>query len=185
MKAYSKLLGLLLMVLLLLYHLHHHETSNVTKQARSHSARLPPGSYGYPLLGEGLDFLSEGHNFFGNRARLYQCSIIKTHLFLHKTIAMVGSESLKLFYNQSRIIRTPESSSWSHVFDHNQASMRFSSREELTQVTTLQHYLKPHFHWRVSSLSRRVSWWWDSISILGLVRRVSCSKLKWGDCLLI
>lgn len=90
----------------------HYSTSDVRREVRCPNAHLPPGSFGYPIVGEGFDLLSEGYSFFGNRAKLYNSSVVKTHLFFERTIALVGANEARLFYNKSRIIRTQEAVPW-------------------------------------------------------------------------
>ena len=53
--------------------------------------RLPPGSFGLPLFGETLAFLSDIH-FQQNRYQKYG-SIFRTHLFGRPTPVMMGAEA--------------------------------------------------------------------------------------------
>lgn len=55
------------------------------------SDRLPPGSFGLPLIGETLSFLKE-RDFFKNRQNKYG-SIFKTKIFGQPTLVMIGSQA--------------------------------------------------------------------------------------------
>jgi retinoid hydroxylase len=63
--------------------------------------RLPPGSYGFPLIGESIDWLVNP-NFFKDRAEIYG-NIFKTSLFGDKTVVLIGHEANRfLFENEGK-----------------------------------------------------------------------------------
>ncbi|ELU07122.1 hypothetical protein CAPTEDRAFT_150007 [Capitella teleta] len=54
---------------------------------------LPPGTMGFPLVGETLEFLRKGSEFFRERTKSYGC-IYKTHILGQRTIRVSGAANV-------------------------------------------------------------------------------------------
>ncbi|KAE9461500.1 hypothetical protein C3L33_06613, partial [Rhododendron williamsianum] len=73
---------------------------------RSHSdVKLPPGSFGWPILGETMEFLfGKPENFVGDRMKKYSHEIFKTNILGEKTAVICGPKGNKfLFSNEEKL----------------------------------------------------------------------------------
>ncbi|KAL3863145.1 hypothetical protein ACJMK2_004914 [Sinanodonta woodiana] len=70
-----------------------HSIDNTTT-ARDKSFPLPPGSLGYPFIGETLEFLKKGSNFYKLRQEKYG-NIFKTNILGCPTIRVIGAENVR------------------------------------------------------------------------------------------
>ncbi|KAJ7547720.1 hypothetical protein O6H91_08G100800 [Diphasiastrum complanatum] len=64
----------------------------------------PPGSFGWPLLGETLDYLSwrcKGGSaaFFNDRRKRYGVDVFRTHILFSPTVVILGADAHKLLQN--------------------------------------------------------------------------------------
>lgn len=67
---------------------------------------LPPGSMGLPLVGETLNFLMKGSEFFRERTKSYG-RVYKTHLLGQKTIRVTGAENVsKILKGEGEIVQS-------------------------------------------------------------------------------
>ncbi|RYR76759.1 hypothetical protein Ahy_A01g001316 [Arachis hypogaea] len=73
--------------------------------------KLPPGTMGYPIMGETLEFLSTGwkgqpEKFVFDRTAKYSSELFKTSLLGEPTVVMGGAEGNKLlFSNENKLVR--------------------------------------------------------------------------------
>ncbi|XP_059667346.1 beta-amyrin 28-monooxygenase-like [Cornus florida] len=67
--------------------------------------KLPPGSYGWPIMGETIEFLfGKPENFVGDRMRKYSPDIFKTDILGEKTAVICGPNGHKfLFSNEQKL----------------------------------------------------------------------------------
>jgi cytochrome P450 len=67
--------------------------------------KLPPGSFGWPIMGETLEFLfGKPENFVGNRMKKYSHDIFKTNILGEKTAVICGPSGNKfLFSNEQKL----------------------------------------------------------------------------------
>ncbi|KAL6991872.1 hypothetical protein U1Q18_009983 [Sarracenia purpurea var. burkii] len=66
---------------------------------------LPPGSFGWPFMGESIEFLfGKPENFVGNRMKKYSPEIFKTHILGEKTAVICGPNGNKfVFSNEEKL----------------------------------------------------------------------------------
>ncbi|KAH3706575.1 hypothetical protein DPMN_065963 [Dreissena polymorpha] len=55
---------------------------------------LPPGDMGYPVIGETIDLLKHGADFYNEKLRRYG-NVYKSHLLLSPCIRVVGADNVK------------------------------------------------------------------------------------------
>ncbi|XP_059283420.1 beta-amyrin 28-monooxygenase [Lycium ferocissimum] len=111
------------------------------------SCPLPPGKSGWPVIGESLEFLSNGwkghpEKFIFNRISKYSSNVFKTHLFGEKVAAFCGASGNKfLFSNENKLVQAWWPSSVDKVFP---SSTQTSSKEEAIKMRKmLPNFLKP------------------------------------------
>ncbi|KAL8616612.1 hypothetical protein ACOMHN_036644 [Nucella lapillus] len=68
--------------------------SSHVRSATGSKLPLPPGSMGFPLIGETLHFILGGASFFKKRHRLYG-NVYKTHLLGRPTVRVMGAENAR------------------------------------------------------------------------------------------
>ncbi|KAJ7294471.1 hypothetical protein O6H91_Y255000 [Diphasiastrum complanatum] len=64
----------------------------------------PPGTFGWPVLGETLDYLnlrykSGAATFFNERRKKYGVDVFRTHVFFSPTVVIAGADAHKLLQN--------------------------------------------------------------------------------------
>ncbi|XP_067657896.1 cytochrome P450 26B1-like [Haliotis asinina] len=67
---------------------------NYNLRDRTCSLPLPPGSMGLPLIGESLNFVLMGADFYRNRLKSYG-SVSKTNILGHPTILVLGAKNVR------------------------------------------------------------------------------------------
>ncbi|XP_050396659.1 cytochrome P450 26B1-like [Patella vulgata] len=78
---------------------------NVSKDPQL-SLPLPPGSLGFPLVGETLSFIMSGAQFFKNRKKFYG-NVFKTHLLGNPTIRVSGAKNVrKILLGENSLVTT-------------------------------------------------------------------------------
>ncbi|CAL5345064.1 unnamed protein product [Camellia sinensis] len=99
----------------------------------SKNLTLPPGSTGWPLIGETLDFLATGwrghpEKFVFDRISNYSSYVFKTNLLGPQTVVFAGAAGNKfLFSNENRLVQAWWPSSVYKVFP---SSTQTSSKQE-------------------------------------------------------
>uniref|UniRef100_A0A5B7ADD7 Putative beta-amyrin 28-oxidase-like n=1 Tax=Davidia involucrata TaxID=16924 RepID=A0A5B7ADD7_DAVIN len=72
---------------------------------RRSNVKLPPGSFGWPIMGETIEFLfGKPEHFVGERMKKYSPDIFKTHILGEKTAVICGPNGHKfLFSNEQKL----------------------------------------------------------------------------------
>ncbi|KAL1820022.1 hypothetical protein ACET3Z_014891 [Daucus carota] len=111
-------------------------------------APAPPGRWGWPVVGESLEFLSNGwkgepEKFIFSRMSKYSSSVFKTYLLGEATVVMCGSDSNKfLFSNENKLVQAWWPSSVDKIFPF--SKLQTSSNEEAIKMRKmLPNFLKP------------------------------------------
>ncbi|GMP71531.1 hypothetical protein CsSME_00029891 [Camellia sinensis var. sinensis] len=69
--------------------------------------KLPPGSFGWPIIGESIKFLfGKPKNFVNYRMKKYSREIFKTKIFKEKTTVICGPNGNKFLFSNERKIFT-------------------------------------------------------------------------------
>ncbi|KAG6385232.1 hypothetical protein SASPL_154062 [Salvia splendens] len=81
-------------------------------------ATLPPGSFGWPILGESIEFLfGKPEKFVGDRMRKYSPDIFKTKILGEKTAVICGPAGHKfLFSNEQKLFTVFRPHPMQHLF---------------------------------------------------------------------
>ncbi|XP_042037109.1 beta-amyrin 28-monooxygenase-like [Salvia splendens] len=84
----------------------------------SSDATLPPGSFGWPILGESVEFLfGKPEKFVGDRMRKYSPDIFKTKILGEKTAVICGPTGHKfLFSNEQKLFTAFRPHPMQHLF---------------------------------------------------------------------
>nr|QWK52382.1 cytochrome P450 716A1 [Isatis tinctoria] len=108
---------------------------------------LPPGKFGFPLIGESFSFLSAGRQghpekFITDRVRSFSSCLFKTHIFGSPTAVVTGASGNKfLFTNENKLVVSWWPDSVNKIFP---SSTETSSKEESKKLRTLLvPFLKP------------------------------------------
>ncbi|KAL8512791.1 hypothetical protein ACS0TY_019068 [Phlomoides rotata] len=90
----------------------------ISRRRGDGSAKLPPGSYGWPIVGETIDFLfRRPDNFVTDRMRKYSPEIFKTKILGEKTAVLCGPKGHKfLFSNEQKYFTTFRPHPMQHIF---------------------------------------------------------------------
>ncbi|KAJ8431727.1 hypothetical protein Cgig2_028944 [Carnegiea gigantea] len=124
-----------------LFLLYHHTS------ARGQAGRLPPGRFGWPVIGESWEFMSTGWKGFPEKfifdrlAKYAPCQVFKTSILLEKTVVMCGAAGNKfLFSNESKLVQAWWPKSVDKIFPSS-ASTSTESSKKLRKL--LPNFLKP------------------------------------------
>ncbi|KAG6432811.1 hypothetical protein SASPL_104398 [Salvia splendens] len=80
------------------------------RRSRNRALNLPPGSYGWPILGETLEFFRAGvdgepEKFVMKRVEKYNSQVFKSHIMGEKVVFMCGAAGNKfLFSNENKTV---------------------------------------------------------------------------------
>ncbi|XP_028080395.1 beta-amyrin 28-monooxygenase-like [Camellia sinensis] len=139
---FLSLLCLFLLFLLLPLSLHF-----LFYKSNSKNLTLPPGSTGWPLIGETLEFLATGwrghpEKFVLDRISKYSSYAFKTNLLGSPTVVFAGAAGNKfLFSNENRLVQAWWPSSVDKIFP---SSTQTSSKQEAIILRKmLPNFLKP------------------------------------------
>ncbi|XP_059669280.1 beta-amyrin 28-monooxygenase-like [Cornus florida] len=102
--SYSSPLNITIFTLVLvvfLYNFIHHLTS-------PRKTKLPPGSFGWPIIGESYEFLyGNSQKFIGDRMKKYSPKVFKTKLHGEPTVVLCGPAGHKFItVNEEKLFRT-------------------------------------------------------------------------------
>ncbi|OMO83224.1 Cytochrome P450 [Corchorus capsularis] len=107
---------------------------------------LPPGSMGWPIMGETMEFLfGKPEKFVFDRMAKYSPHIFKTYILGEPTAVICGPEGHKfLFTNEQKLFTAFRPHSMQKMFRSNQATgTKQVSREAEVQVIRSPGFLKP------------------------------------------
>ncbi|GMI93218.1 cytochrome P450, family 716, subfamily A, polypeptide 1 [Hibiscus trionum] len=116
------------------------------KPRSSGAKELPPGTFGWPIMGETLQFLfGNPENFVFSRMRKYSPHIFKTKIMGEETAVICGPEGHKfLFSNEQKLFTAFRPHTTQKLFRSYQSSAAVQiSREEETKVFRSPGFLKP------------------------------------------
>ncbi|CAM8960316.1 unnamed protein product [Rhodiola kirilowii] len=137
----SLLLAFVLTIFVILNYMFYKHRSNFT------GPNLPPGSTGWPVLGESYEFLSmgwKGHpeKFIFDRMNKYSSNIFKTSLFMEPAAVFGGAACNKfLFSNENKLVVAWWPDSVNKIFP---SSTQTSSQEEAKKMRKLMpQFFKP------------------------------------------
>ncbi|KAI8000617.1 Beta-amyrin 28-monooxygenase [Camellia lanceoleosa] len=139
---FLSLLCLFLLFLLLPLSLHF-----LFYKSKSKNLTLPPGSTGWPLIGETLEFLATGwrghpEKFVFDRISNYSSYVFKTNLLGSTTVVFAGAAGNKfLFSNENRLVQGWWPSSVDKVFPS--STQTSSKQESIVLRKMLPNFLKP------------------------------------------
>lgn len=150
---YLCLLLLFLLVVFLSLHFLFYANKNHHHHHKDHPV-LPPGSTGWPFIGETLEFLSTGmkghpEKFITDRTSKYSSEVFRTSLLGEPAAVFCGAAGNKfLFSNENKLVTAWWPSSVNKIFPS--TTQTSSNLESLKMRRMLPHFLKP------DALRRRV-----------------------------
>ncbi|KAK4409260.1 Beta-amyrin 28-monooxygenase [Sesamum angolense] len=127
------------MILVLLLNL----TIKIRRELTKKSSNLPPGSYGWPILGETMEFLGAGlegtpEKFIKERSEKYKSQVFKTSLMGEPMVVLCGAAGNKfLFSNENKLVTVWWPSSVRQLLGHCLAT---SSGDEGKQMRKMVSY---------------------------------------------
>ncbi|XP_021357836.1 cytochrome P450 26B1-like [Mizuhopecten yessoensis] len=105
---------------------------------------LPPGSLGWPVIGETFKLAVQKVNFFRERRRLYG-RIFKTHLFGNPVIRVTGNKNVReILQGENKTVKSSYPSSIRTLLGPNALSMSEGLLHKSRKVQLMQ-YLSPEF----------------------------------------
>lgn len=143
--------------------------NHVIKKRRK-SSNLPPGSYGWPVIGETLEFLRLNRNgktekFVKDRMDKYETQVFKTSIMSEKMVVLCGAEANKfLFGNENKLVSVWWPSSVRQLLGKSLSNSHWNEAKQLrkmlyyfvspdafsklyikTMELTTQHHIKNHW----------------------------------------
>ncbi|EXB75162.1 Cytochrome P450 [Morus notabilis] len=119
-------------------------------KSSENSKTLPPGSMGWPIIGETIEFLfGKPENFVFKRMNKYSPDIFKTNILGEKTAVICGPNGHKfLFSNEQKYLTAFRPRSMQRLFrsynkQHKAAQLQHASDEEAKKVLRSPGFLKP------------------------------------------
>jgi len=146
------------------------------------SRGIPPGTFGWPLIGETLEFLGcqrrgSPHDFFDSRTQKYG-NVFSTSLVGHPTVALCSAEGNRfLFNNENKLVVMSWPSSVTKLLGNSLNSVTGDDAKRLRRM--LMTFLRPEalqkFVGRVDSITKRhLAEYWigkGEVTVLPLVKR--------------
>ncbi|XP_009758679.1 beta-amyrin 28-monooxygenase-like [Nicotiana tabacum] len=124
-------------------------TAIVHKRLSSNKTKLPPGSFGWPVIGETIDFLfSNPEKFVSDRMKKYSPDIFMTKIMGEKTAVICGPNGHKfLFSNEEKLFTAFRTHSMQKLFQSYQSNSSSSPSPSPSQSTRVMirqpGFLKP------------------------------------------
>ncbi|XP_060076949.1 cytochrome P450 26B1-like [Ylistrum balloti] len=108
------------------------------------SASLPPGSLGWPIVGETFKLAAQKVNFFREKRRMYG-RIFKTHLFGSPVIRVTGNKNVReILQGENKNVKSSYPTSIRTLLGPNALSMSEGVLHKSRKVQLMQ-YLSPEF----------------------------------------
>ncbi|XP_060585713.1 cytochrome P450 26A1-like [Ruditapes philippinarum] len=130
---------------------------------------LPPGSMGFPLIGDSIEFVKKKVEYFKEKHRLYG-RVFKTNLFGKSIIRLYGSDNIqKIIQGENKIVRSSYPTSVLKLVGSQSITMSHGEAHK-SKKRELMKYLSPEFfhnHTPVlaSAISGRIERWCDQPEI--------------------
>lgn len=121
-------------------------TTIVFQNRSSKNSKLPPGSFGWPVIGETIEFLfSNPEKFVSDRMNKYSPDIFKTKILGEKTAVICGPNGHKfLFSNEEKLFTVFRTHSMQRIFRSYQSKDPPSRpSDQSTRVIRQPGFLKP------------------------------------------
>ncbi|XP_006353039.1 beta-amyrin 28-oxidase-like [Solanum tuberosum] len=124
-------------------------TTILSQNRSSKKTKLPPGSFGWPVIGETIEFLfSNPENFVRDRMNKYSQDIFKTKIMGEKTVVICGPNGHKfLFSNEEKLFTVFRTHSMQRIFrsyqSKNPSCPPPPSLSQSTRVIRQPGFLKP------------------------------------------
>ncbi|WMV15442.1 hypothetical protein MTR67_008827 [Solanum verrucosum] len=124
-------------------------TTILSQNRSSKNTKLPPGSFGWPVIGETIEFLfSNPEKFVRDRMNKYSQDIFKTKIMGEKTVVICGPNGHKfLFSNEEKLFTVFRTHSMQRIFrsyqSKNPSCPPPPSLSQSTRVIRQPGFLKP------------------------------------------
>ncbi|XP_059295046.1 beta-amyrin 28-monooxygenase-like [Lycium ferocissimum] len=111
----------------------------------SKNTKLPPGSFGWPVIGETVEFLFRNpEKFVSDRMKKYSPDIFKTKIMGEKTVVICGPNGHKfLFSNEEKLFTPFRTYSMQRIFRSYQSKHSPRPSSQSTGVIRQPGFLKP------------------------------------------
>lgn len=114
---------------------------------KSHNkAKLPPGSFGWPIIGETLGFMNEPHEkWVGDRMKKYSTKIFKTHVLGEPMVVLCGTAGHKFVAsNEEKLFLAWRPQSMQKLFrsSYQKGAKAAQPRKAETQITKAPGFIK-------------------------------------------
>lgn len=104
---------------------------------------LPPGSFGWPLLGETIEFVSKPEMFVLDRMNKYSPDIFKTNILGEKMAVICGANGHKFLFTNEHTIFTPFLPYSMRKLFFSSAPGDFNLKKTVKEVKGAPGFLKP------------------------------------------
>lgn len=117
------------------------------KPKSSKKYNLPPGSFGWPIIGETLGFMNEAHEkWIGDRMKKYSSKIFKTRVLGENMVVLCGTAGHKFVAaNEEKLFIAWRPESMQKLFrsSYQKDAKAPQSRKAETQITKAPGFIKP------------------------------------------